>query len=196
MRRRALAGIVAALVIALSAAAARAQDTAAPLFNAADLQFLQHMIVHHEQALTMCAWVPQRTERGEFARFARYVDRAQAAEIQMMQALLDIAAERRLEIPAQHLHGDPPMPGMLSMAEMEAIEAARGAEFDRLWLEGMIVHHEGAVAMAHAQQEQQLTSGRRPYGLDVLIEDILVEQRAEISKMRAWLADWGLASAP
>jgi uncharacterized protein (DUF305 family) len=88
------------------------------------------------------------------------------------------------------------MAGMLSMAEMEAIEAAHGAEFDRLWLEGMIVHHEGAVAMAHAQQAQQLASGRRPYGLDVLIEDILVEQRAEISKMRAWLAEWGLASAP
>ena len=174
--------------MALSAAASRAQENPAPLYNDADLAFLQHMIVHHEQALTMCAWVPERSERGEFVRFARYVERAQAAEIKAMQSLLGAAAERGLEIPAQHLHGDPPMAGMLSTVQMAAIQAASSTEFERLWLEGMIYHHEGAIAMAHAQQEQQLASGRRPYGLDVLIEDLLVEQRAEITKMREWLS--------
>jgi uncharacterized protein (DUF305 family) len=98
-------------------------------------------------------------------------------------------------MPEGHLHGDPPMAGMLSSAEMAAIAAANGAEFERLWLEGMIVHHEGALAMARAQQQQQLESGRQPYGIAVLIEDLLVEQRAEITKMRAWLREWRLADA-
>ena len=83
------------------------------------------------------------------------------------------------------------MAGMLSTAEMQAIEAADGAELERLWLEGMIRHHEGAVTMARDQQQQQLDTGRQPYELAVLVEDILIEQRAEIAKMRGWLTAWG-----
>jgi uncharacterized protein (DUF305 family) len=176
--------------LALGLAVARAEE---PLYNEADLTFLQHMLVHHEQALEMCAWVPARTERAEFEHFARYVDRAQAAEIAEMKSLLAIAADRGLAMPQQHLHGDPPMAGMLSSTEMKAIEAASGAEFEQLWLEGMIVHHEGAVAMARAQQQQQLEAKRQPYELATLVEDILIEQRAEIARMRGWLAEWGLA---
>lgn len=196
----ALAASALALTIALGAAVlalglvnlARAQGAAEPLYNEADLGFLQHMIVHHEQALTMCTWVAERTERAEFEHFARYVERAQAAEIAEMKALLAIAADRGLAIPQQHLHGDPPMAGMLSTAAMNAIEAATGAEFERLWLTGMIAHHEGAVDMARAQQKQQLETNRQPYELATLVEDILIEQRAEIAKMRGWLAAWEL----
>ena len=50
--------------------------------------------------------------------------------------------------------------------------------------------------MSHAQQRQQPDNGRRPYGLGVLVEEIIVEQRAEITRMRAWLDAWGLASEP
>ena len=191
MRRRRLPLVAATLAMTLIAAAALADEAAEPLYNAADLEFLQHMIVHHDQALTMCAWVPARSDREEFVRFARYVERAQAAEIREMQSLLDIAAERGLALPEQHLHGDPPMAGMLSTAEMQAIEAVDGAELERLWLEGMIRHHEGAVTMARDQQQQQLDTGRQPYELAVLVEDILIEQRAEIAKMRGWLTAWG-----
>ena len=190
MRCRLLPVIVPTLVMGLIAAAARAEETPAPLYNDADLSFLQHMIVHHEQALAMCSWVPERTDRDEFLRFARYVDRAQAAEIQIMQSLLDIAAERGLEIPEHRPHGDPPMAGMLSAAEMDAVAVASGAEFERRWLDGMIFHHAGALTMARAQQRQQLDSGRQPYGPAVLVEDMLIEQRAEIAKMRAWLREW------
>jgi uncharacterized protein (DUF305 family) len=190
MRWRALGAV--ASTIALMALAARGEQTASPLYDDADLLFLQHMIVHHEQALLLCALVPERSSREAFRRFARYVDRAQAAEIEMMRSLLDLAAERGVEIPAYHPHGDPPMAGMLPTAEIEAIGAARGPDFERRWLEGMIVHHEGALAMARAQQLQQLETGRRPYGIAVLVEDILEEQRAEIAQMRAWLREWGL----
>lgn len=163
-----------------------------PLFNAADLTFLQHMIVHHEQAVVMALLVPERSARPEFHRFADYVRRAQAAEIGMMQALLDLAAERGIDLPEQHLHDDPPMAGMLSSARMDALAAASGAEFERLWLEGMIFHHRGAIDMSHAQQLQQLADGRRPHDLGVLVEEIIVEQRAEITTMRAWLDGWSL----
>ena len=169
-----------------------ADDASEPLYNEADLVFIQHMMVHHEQALVMCSWVPERSGRAEFVRFARYVDRAQAAEIEEMQSWLDLAVDRGIAIPEHHLHGDPPMAGMLSTAEMDAIESAKGSDFERLWLEGMIRHHEGAVDMARAQQQQQLATGRQPYELATFVEDLLIEQRAEIVKMRGWLAEWGL----
>jgi len=78
---------------------------------------------------------------------------------------------------------------------MESLAGASGAEFERLWLEGMIYHNQGALDMSNAQQRQQLASGRRPHGLGVLVEEIIVEQRAEIARMRAWLDASGLASA-
>jgi uncharacterized protein (DUF305 family) len=167
-----------------------------PLYNMQDLHFMQHMSVHHEQALVMSELVPDRSQRPEFQRFADYVYRAQAAEIDMMQALLELAAERGIDVHMMPLEGDPPMAGMLSKAQMRALEQATGAEFERLWLEGMIYHHQGAIDMAESQQAQQLENGRQPYALAVLVEDIIVEQRAEITKMRNWLSEWGLAEDP
>lgn len=162
------------------------------LFNEVDLKFLQHMIVHHEQAVVMSLLVPTRTERDEFVRFASYVRRGQAAEIEGMQSLLDLAADRGIVVGEHGLHGDPPMEGMLSSTQMQALEAATGPRFERLWLEGMIYHHQGAIDMAHSQQRQQLESGRQPFEISVLVEEILVEQQAEITKMHAWLDEWGL----
>ena len=173
-----------------------AREVVEPLFSAADLTFMQHMILHHEQAVAMALLVPERSVRPEFHQFAGYVRRAQAAEIGMMRSLLDLAAERGQDLPEQHLHDDPPMPGMLSSAQMDALASASGDEFERLWLQGMIHHHQGALDMSHAQQRRQLASGRRPYGLGVLVEEIVVEQRAEIAKMRDWLDAWGLAANP
>ena len=192
MRWKSIQVIAATLTVGLMCATAMAQQNS--LFNDEDVFFLQHMSVHHEQAVVMSLLVPERTDRTEFIRFASYVKRAQAAEIALMQSLLDLAAERGLDVPDHGLHGDPPMAGMLSSAQMDALAAASGSEFERLWMEGMIYHHQGAIDMAHAQQRQQLEHGRRPYGVGVLVEDILVEQRGEITKMRAWLNEWGLAN--
>ena len=163
---------------------------AAPLYAPADLQFLTHMIVHHNQALELCALVPSRSEREEFHRFARYLNDAQQTEIDQMKGLLKSAADRGVQIPEAHLHGDPPMHGMLSKAQMTAIANARGLKFERLWLEGMIYHHQGAVDMALAQQEAQFTDGHQPWGVDVLVDDMLAVQRAEIHRMQGWLRDW------
>ena len=193
--RRVTMPLAAALLVAgLADGPAMAQQGDRPLYSDVDLQFLQHMIVHHQQAVDMGLLVPSRSDREAFVKFTDYVKRGQAAEIALMQSWLDLAATRGMDVPEQHLHGDPPMPGMLSTAQMSAIEASRGATFERLWLEGMILHHQGAIDMAHAQQAHQRATGRRPYGLGVLVEDILEEQRAEIATMRTWLREWGLAS--
>ncbi len=173
--------------------AATGAEAATPLYTQDDLMFLTHMIVHHEQALDMAALVPSRTHREDFVRFARYVDGAQRAEIDQMKTLLRAAAERGMEAPHHDMEGDPPMPGMLSRAQMAALAAANGAEFERLWLQGMIYHHEAALDMGRAQQRRQFASGRQPYGIDVLVDDILVTQRAEITRMKTWLTQWGLA---
>jgi uncharacterized protein (DUF305 family) len=172
-------------------ASTQTSGSATSLYTQDDLRFLSHMIVHHEQALELTALVPSRTTRDELIRFARHVDDAQRAEIDQMQALLALAADRGLTIPRDEPHGDHPMPGILSKAQMEAIAAARGSAFETLWLEGMIFHHEGALTMGRAQQQRQFESQRRPYGIDVLVDEILVVQRAEITKMRAWLGEWG-----
>ena len=196
------AAVAAAALVTAEASAQRvgmpdssAGEVVEPLFNAADLTYMQHMIVHHEQAVAMSLLVPERSVRPEFHQFAGFVRRAQAAEIGMMRSLLDLAAERGLDLPEPHLHDDPPMAGMLTSAQMDALAAASGDEFERLWLEGMIHHHQGAIDMSHAQQRRQLANGRRPYGLGVLVEEIVVEQRAEITKMRDWLDAWGLANS-
>jgi uncharacterized protein (DUF305 family) len=159
-------------------------------YSLSDLTFLTHMIVHHQQALELCALVNERSQRAELQQFARYLYDAQQAEIEQMQALLAQAAARGAVLPEAHSHADPPMAGMLSRAQMSAITRARGAQFERLWLDGMILHHQGAVDMALAQQEAQFRNRNQPFGLDTLVDEMLAVQRAEIARMRDWLAEW------
>jgi len=184
----------AVLLICLGATGVTAaQESGAVLYTPEDLMFLTHMIMHHEQALELAVMVPGRTKHEEFVRFARYLHDAQQAEIDQMRGLLDLASRRGIEIPHHEMTGDPPMAGMLSKAQMKAVNAATGPEFERLWLQGMIYHHQGALDMAQTLQQQQFESNRRPYGLDVLIDDIIEVQRGEITKMKGWLAQWHLA---
>ena len=174
---------------------AQAPAGSAVLYTQEDLLFLRHMIVHHEQAIELAALVPSRTGREELVRFARQIERAQKAEIDQMRSLLRLAADRGITLPDHALHEAEPMPGLLSKARMNAIAAAKGSQFERQWLEGMIFHHEGALTMGRTQQQRQFESRRRPYGIDVLVDEILVVQRAEIVKMKAWLTEWGLSAA-
>jgi uncharacterized protein (DUF305 family) len=166
-----------------------------PLYTADDLAFLQHMIMHHQQAVAMGALMEGRATHPELIRFAGLVADAQRAEIAAMEGLLDLAAARGLTAPEHHMHGDPPMAGMLSQAEMAALTSAKGPEFERLWLQGMMFHHEGGLAMARAQELRQALDGRQPDQLAVMVDDILVGQRAEIGIMKGWLTAWGLAQA-
>lgn len=166
---------------------------ATALYTDDDMAFLMHMVVHHQQAIEMAALVPARSDRKEFLAFARYMAGAQRAEIDQMTALLQAAADRGQAVPHHVMTGDPPMPGMLSKAEMTALETASGTEFTRQWLQGMIRHHQGAIDMALAQQQREFVSRRQAYGITAMADDILATQRGEIGMMKTWLARWGLA---
>ena len=154
-----------------------------PQFTIVDSMFSLMMIPHHEQALDMAALVPERSTSPEVQALAEEIEAAQAPEIEQMQGWLDewgIESEIDLADHADHAG----MEGMLTDEQMERLAAAEGAEFDRLWLEGMIAHHEGAVVMA----ETVLRSGTHRPSQD-LAEEIIATQQAEITRMQAMLGD-------
>jgi uncharacterized protein (DUF305 family) len=167
-------------------AAARAAGPAAPAAHAADIAFMQGMIHHHLQALEMTALLRTRTAREDMKLLAQRIDVSQTDEIRMMRTWL---TDRGLTVEVDHIaHGREMamMPGMLSREQMAALEKARGAEFDRLFLAGMIQHHEGALVMV---EELFRTPGA---GQESVIFDFAshvdVDQKMEISRMRRMLA--------
>ncbi|MGD8330160.1 MAG: DUF305 domain-containing protein [Acidobacteriota bacterium] len=149
----------------------------------ADVQFMQGMIHHHAQALDMTALVPERTGREDLKLLALRIDLSQQDEIRMMQEWL---AARGEDAPAVHDHdmpGMPLMPGMLTPEQMDELAAARGEEFDRLFLEGMIRHHEGALVMV---DELYATPGAGQESvISAFTAEVVADQRAEIGRMNA-----------
>jgi uncharacterized protein (DUF305 family) len=146
----------------------------------ADLRFVLSMIPHHAQALTMTDLVPGRTDNEALHRLARRIEISQKDEIRIMERWL----ERRGEaVPEGHHHG-PLMPGMLTQEELGRLTQATGSEFDRLFLELMIRHHEGALVMV-----ADLFSGGGGQEAEVfqLASHVDADQHAEIARMRAML---------
>ncbi len=177
-------------IVAPDAVAARAPVTAA------DVAFVQGMIPHHAQALEMTALAPSRTTRADVLTMAGRIEVAQADEIAWMQRWLrDHAPSAGDAAHATHgghsAHAGHLMPGMLTPDEMTALAAATGADFDRLFLTGMIRHHEGALTMV---EELFAAPGAAQ---DPLVfrfaTDIDADQRADIARMRAML---GVAPDP
>jgi uncharacterized protein (DUF305 family) len=111
------------------------------------------MIMHHEQAVEMTALIPTHTENPEIRSLGARISVSQSDEINFMKRWL-IARGQPVSMampgmPDMDMKGNPmqPMPGMLTPAQMEALRNAHGAEFDRLFLTGMIQHHNGALIM-------------------------------------------------
>lgn len=155
--------------------------TTTPSFTVVDSMFSQMMIPHHAQAVEMADLVPGRTDSPELLALAEEIRAAQRPEIDQMTAWLEEwGLETEIDL-AEHA-GHAGMEGMLSDEQLQAMVAAEGPEFDRLWLEGMIAHHEGAVSMA----ETALAAGVHRPTLE-LAEEILRAQEAEITRMRAML---------
>jgi uncharacterized protein (DUF305 family) len=156
-------------------------DTARARHSPADAQFMRHMMAHHAQARVMAALVPERTTRPEIRLIAERIDVSQDDEMKQMQRWLRNRGE-----PAGDAHaGHGTMPGMISEADLARLAAARGAEFDRLFLELMIRHHEGAVAMV---AELLATAGAaRETETYRFASDVNADQRAEIVRMRTLL---------
>ncbi|MDF1503946.1 DUF305 domain-containing protein [Roseisolibacter sp. H3M3-2] len=156
---------------------------AAPTGAAADAAFMQSMIAHHAQALTMTALVPERAARAELRPLAERIAVTQRDEIALMRRWLE---RRGAPAATDHAsHAGHAMPGMLTDAELARLGAARGAAFDRLFLELMIRHHEGALAMV-AEYFKTPGAGQEPEAFR-LASDVDADQRAEIRRMRALL---------
>lgn len=146
--------------------------------NMSDVMFAQMMIPHHEQAVEMAALAPGAGARPEVQELALEIAAAQGPEIEQMEAMLD-----RWGVGQMMDHSGHQMAGMVSDEDMDRLRAASGTEFDRLFLELMIAHHEGAIDMT----EDPLANGEDPE-LQELLRAIVEAQTAEIEQMKQMLA--------
>jgi uncharacterized protein (DUF305 family) len=149
--------------------------------TAAGVRFMQGMIAHHGQALVMTDLIPARTESEDIRTLGRRIEVSQKDEIARMRRWLESRGEA---MPEGHAHGAL-MPGMLTDEELDRLAASTGAEFERLFLEYMIRHHEGALVMvADLFSTEGAELGPE---LFQLANHIDADQRTEIARMRGRL---------
>jgi uncharacterized protein (DUF305 family) len=163
--------------------------------SSADVQFMQHMIMHHAQAVEMTALIESHTKNKELRTLGERISRSQSDEIKFMKRWLTARGDPvspdmssmdmpGMDMPA-HKGQQMMMPGMLTPQQMDALRKAKDAEFDRLFLTGMIQHHNGALVMV---KELFDTAGA---GQDAELFNFTTEvdsgQRAEIRIMQTML---------
>ena len=173
--------------------AEEATEIANTSYSPADVRFMQDMIPHHDQAVQMAALVADRTNRPELIDLAGRINASQGDETAFMKQWLRARGERVPEPAAyEAMHTGHVMAGMATPEQIAELARSDGAAFDRLFLELMITHHEGAVRMVEELLEQP-GSAYDP----VLFEfttDVTNDQTAEIERMHALLV--GLSSDP
>lgn len=166
--------------------------------SAKDIEFMQGMIMHHGQAVEMVALMADRTETKDLLLLGARIAQSQSDEMNFMKRWLTSRGEST-EMKMGHMshddmddmdmssHHQMMMPGMLTAKQMEALKKAKGAEFDKLFLNGMIQHHTGALTMvkdlfdtAGAGQDAQLFT---------FATDVDSGQRAEIKIMQRMLGE-------
>jgi uncharacterized protein (DUF305 family) len=161
-----------------------------PPRSQADVEFMQGMIMHHSQAVEMTALIPSHTENKNLRSLGARISSSQSDEIKFMQRWLAARGESVSTMPGMpdmDKSGQPMalMPGMLTPEQMETLRKAKGAEFDRLFLTGMIQHHNGALIMVKDLFD---TAGA---GQDAALFDFTTDvdngQRAEIRIMQSML---------
>ena len=168
-------------------------DSARMRFSEADVRFMTPMIGHHAQALVMSAMAPTHGASPTIRTLAARITNAQRDEIETMQRWL---RDRGQPVPEVHIEGTHlmlhgaghamQMPGMLTQEQLDELDRARGAEFDRLFLTSMIQHHRGAVVMVHelfntdgAGQDEEVFK---------FASDVQVDQTTEIARMESMLS--------
>jgi uncharacterized protein (DUF305 family) len=162
-----------------------------PEVTAADARFMARMIPHHEQALEMTALAAERAASPAVRAMALRMQISQRDEIALIERWLRDHGPGAAGSPTNG-HGvnghDPSMmPGMLTQEQMRALASARGAEFDRLFLELMIHHHEGAITMV---EELFATSGAGQVSqIFQLASEVESDQRMEIDRMQLLLQE-------
>ncbi|HEU4827948.1 MAG TPA: DUF305 domain-containing protein [Gemmatimonadales bacterium] len=188
--------VLVAAVSACSRAPAEANQTPEPVQvgpehlppSPADVKFMGDMIGHHAQAIRISRWAPSHGASPAVQRLAERIVVGQQDEITIMQRWLRTNAQPAVE-PDTAGHGtmdhSAHMPGMLSPEDLARLDAARGAEFDRLFLTYMIRHHQGALKMVDdlfgSQGAAQNDTVFR------LASDVYAEQTTEIGRMQSML---------
>ncbi|HTG90997.1 MAG TPA: DUF305 domain-containing protein [Pyrinomonadaceae bacterium] len=163
-----------------------------PPYSAKDAEFMQGMIMHHEQAVEMTALIESHTDNKDLRSLGARIRHSQSDEIKFMKRWLETRSQST-SMPMHHMPGmdmsshNMLMPGMLTAKQMDALRKAKGAEFDRLFLTGMIQHHDGALIMvkdlfdtAGAGQDAELFN---------FATDVDSGQRAEIRIMQTMLGE-------
>ena len=168
-----------------------------------DIEFMQHMIIHHAQAVEMTALIESHTQNKELRSLGARIGRSQSDEIKFMKRWLEARGQTVSPAMTDMRHGDKPgmdmsshqmtpshqmlMPGMLTPKQMDALRNATGEQFDHLFLTGMIQHHNGALIMV---KELFDTAGA---GQDAELFNFTTEvdsgQRAEIRIMQTMLGE-------
>ena len=162
-----------------------------PPFSPKDVEFLQGMIMHHAQAVEMTALIEARTENKEVRLLGARISQSQSDEMNFMKRWLALRKQPlmpNMEVGemdmSDHEHHTL-MPGMLTPKQMEALKKAKGAEFDRLFLSGMIQHHQGALDMV--KDLFATTGAGQDAELFNFATDVDSGQRAEIKIMQTLL---------
>ncbi|MBW3646536.1 MAG: DUF305 domain-containing protein [Actinobacteria bacterium] len=190
MRTRVLAVAASSAVLLLGVACSSEDSTSAgpdssvvadAPRNEADATFAHGMIPHHEQAVVMTKLAPERTENAQVLDLAERIEAAQTPEIDQMKGWLEAWNEPH-KPGMGGMAGMGGMKGMMSDDQMAALTASSGPAFDKMFLEMMIVHHEGAVEQARAEK----ADGKFPEAV-TLADEIIASQESEIDEMRGIL---------
>ena len=166
-----------------------AMQLESPTHVEADSQFMLDMIEHHNQAIVMTGFVDERTENRDIRLLAERMTVSQEAELELMIRWLQDRVIPVNEVDGGHNgHGGDgdAMPGMLTDAQLDGLEAATGADFERLFLEYMIQHHEGALQMVG---ELYAAGGGHESDIDQFARHVESDQSIEIARMQQMLAD-------
>ena len=172
-----------------------AQD-AAP-YTAADVHFMSGMIQHHAQAVLVAGWAPTHGASPALRALCERIVVGQRDEIVLMRRWLD---DRHEPVPSADLsHMMMPgmdssmlMPGMLTAAELGRLDSARGPQFDRLFLQDMIRHHQGAITMVNQLFASRGAGEEEP--VFRFAANVFADQTTEIERMQRMLADFVLAA--
>ena len=151
-------------------------------YNADDVAFATNMIPHHQQAVDLSALVPDRSTNPEVTKLASDIAAAQGPEIETMKVFLVQWNENPDTNTGSGHGGHGAMQGMVDEATMARLESLKGAEFDTLWLQSMIGHHQGAIEMAKAE----VANGEN-VDAKGMANDIITTQQAEIGQMEQML---------
>ena len=165
--------------------AAAAADLSHVSYTPADVRFMQGMIAHHGQAVDMVDLIDARTARDEIRMLGRRIAASQVDEITVMQDWLKSRGQPSPDAHTHEGHDAALMPGMLTREEMAQLATARGADFDRRFLEGMIKHHGGALTMV--EQLFSTPGGGQEVEVFTFASDVDADQRIEIDRMAAML---------